>query len=145
MGEIEDRALEALPHGAEFRFLDRITCLAPGKSGKAEFILKGTENFLNGHFPNDPLMPGVLMIEATAQLAGAIAQSDPNFPLLQNLKLTAIRAAKIFGTARPSETIVYSVEIAARMGNLIQARGSATVNGKLVLETEVTLAGATPP
>jgi 3-hydroxyacyl-[acyl-carrier-protein] dehydratase len=145
MGDIEQRALEALPHGPEFRFLDRITSLIPGKSGKAEFTLKGTEDFLRGHFPNDPLMPGVLMVEAFAQLAGAVAQSDPNYPLLPGLKLTAIRGVKITGTARPLQTIQYSVEIAARLGNLIQARGSATVNGKLVLETEVTLAGAAQP
>ncbi|MDB6039226.1 MAG: hydroxymyristoyl-ACP dehydratase, partial [Verrucomicrobiales bacterium] len=129
----------------EFRFLDRITSLIAGKSGTAEFILKGTEDFLSGHFPDDPLMPGVLMVEAVAQLAGAIAQSDPNYPLLPDLKLTAIRGAKITGTARPLQTILYSVQIAARMGKLIQARGSATVDGKLVLETEVTLAGAAVP
>jgi 3-hydroxyacyl-[acyl-carrier-protein] dehydratase len=145
MHELEESALETLPHGPEFRFLDRITSLIPGKSGTAEFILKGTEDFLSGHFPDDPLMPGVLMVEAVAQLAGAIAQSDPNYPLLPDLKLAAIRGAKITGTARPLQTILYSVQIAARMGNLIQARGSATVDDKVVLETEVTLAGTAVP
>ncbi|MDB6036721.1 MAG: hypothetical protein JWM99_562, partial [Verrucomicrobiales bacterium] len=57
MHDIEESALEALPHGPEFRFLDRITSLIAGKSGTAEFILKGTEDFLSGHFPDDPLMP----------------------------------------------------------------------------------------
>ncbi len=141
MNEIESSALEALPHGPEFRFLDRITSLIPGKSGAAEFILKGTEAFLTGHFPDEPMMPGVLMVEAIAQLAGAVAQSDPNHALLPGLKLTAIRGAKINGTARPLETILYEVQIVGRMANLIQARGSARVDGKLVLETEVTLAG----
>jgi len=138
---METSALGALPHGPEFRFVDRIISLIPGESGSGEFLLRGDEDFLKGHFPDDPLMPGVLLVEGIAQLAGAVAQSHPGRPPLPELKLTAIRGAKIVGTARPGETISYTVRIAGRMGNLIQARGTAAVNGKIILETEVTLAG----
>ena len=136
-------ALAALPHGPEFRFLDRLTALDPGKSGAGEYHLRGDESFLRGHFPGHPLMPGVLLVEAAAQLAGTIAQSDPNIPPLKNLKLTATRGAKILGAAVPGETIQLEAKIVARMGNLVQAQATARVNGRVILQTEVVLSGET--
>jgi 3-hydroxyacyl-[acyl-carrier-protein] dehydratase len=135
-------ALAALPHGPEFRFVDRLTALVPGQSGAGEYVVRGDEPFLKGHFPGEPLLPGVLLIEAVAQLAGVVAQSDPQHAPLPGLKLTAIRGAKILGTAKPGETVQLEAQIAGRMGNLIQARASARVAGNVVLQCEVTLAGA---
>ncbi len=134
-------ALAFLPHGPEFRFLDRLLALEPGASGAAEFTLRGDEPFLRGHFPGEPLMPGVLLVEAVAQLAGVVAQSDPAIAALAGLKLTAIRAAKILGTAKPGETVTLHVRVTGRMGHLVQAQGTATVRGTLVLQCDVTLAG----
>jgi 3-hydroxyacyl-[acyl-carrier-protein] dehydratase len=88
-------------------------------------------------------MPGVLLVEAAAQLSGTIAQSDPNITPLKNLKLTAIRGAKIFGAAVPGETIQLEAKIVARMGNLVQAQVTAQVNGRVLLQTEVVLSGET--
>src|SRR3954454_19207424 len=96
-------ALKLLPHGPEFRFLDRLVALDPGKSGAGEYTVRGDEPFLRGHFPGEPLFPGVLLLEAAAQLAGTVAQSDPQIPPLAGLKLTAMRGIKIVGTARPRE------------------------------------------
>src|SRR5471030_2156688 len=84
-------ALKLLPHGAEFRFIDRLTSLNPGQYGEGEFTLRGDEPFLRGHFPGEPIFPGVLLVEAAAQLSGVVAQSDPQIPPLNNLKLTALR------------------------------------------------------
>lgn len=137
-------ALALLPHGPEFRFIDRVTALIPGKEGEAEFALKGDEPFLRGHFPDAPILPGVLLIEAAAQLAGIVAQSDPVLEPLRGLKLTAVRAAKILGTAQPGETIRLRAQIAGRMNHLIQASASADVEGRLVLETLITLSGEPP-
>src|SRR6188508_2095120 len=98
-------ALAHLPHGPEFRFVDRLTALDPGKSGRGEYTVKGDEPFLRGHFPGEPLMPGVLLLEAAAQLAGVVAQSDPKISPLAELKLTALRGVKILGTAKPGEIV----------------------------------------
>ena len=70
-------ALKFLPHGAEFRFIDRLTNLNPGENGAGEYTVRGDEAFLRGHFPGEPIFPGVLLVEAAAQLAGVVAQSDP--------------------------------------------------------------------
>jgi 3-hydroxyacyl-[acyl-carrier-protein] dehydratase len=134
-------ALNKLPHGPEFRFVDRLVQLEPGKSGAGEYTVRGDEPFLRGHFPGQPLFPGVLLVEATAQLAGTVAQSDPQIPPLPGLKLTAMRSIKILGTARPSETIRLEARILSRLGNLIQAQVSAVVNGQTVMQGELTLAG----
>jgi len=66
-------ALKFLPHGPEFRFLDRLTSLDPGRSGAGEYRVRGDEPFLRGHFPGQPIFPGVLLAEAAAQLAGVVA------------------------------------------------------------------------
>jgi 3-hydroxyacyl-[acyl-carrier-protein] dehydratase len=135
-------ALNFLPHGAEFRFIDRLTSLNPGQSGAGEYHVRGDEPFLRGHFPGEPVFPGVLLVEAAAQLAGVVAQSDPKIPPLAGLKLTALRNVKILGTAKPGETILLEAKITGRLGNLIQAQVTARVGGQVVLTAELTLSGS---
>ena len=133
--------LRHLPHGPEFRFLERILTLDPGKSGSGEYTVRGDEPFLRGHFPGQPLFPGVLLLEAAAQLAGTVAQSDPQIPPLPGLKLTALRSVKILGTAKPGEVLRLEARITGRLGNLIQAQATVSVNEQIVLQGELTLSG----
>jgi 3-hydroxyacyl-[acyl-carrier-protein] dehydratase len=141
MTEMEKRALASLPHGAEFRFVDRLTNLEPGKHGVGEYTVRGDEPFLRGHFPGQPLFPGVLLLEAAAQVAGTVAQCDPQIPPMPGLKLTALRGAKILGTATPGQMIQIHAHITGRLGNLVQARATASVDGVVVLQAELTLSG----
>ena len=132
-------ALESLPHGPEFRFIDRLLTLDPGRSGTAEYTVRGDEPCLAGHFPDAPLFPGVLLVEAAAQLAGIIAQPAPDRHPARRLRLTAVRAVKILGTAQPGETISLQAQLIGRLGMLVQARVSATLAGKMILSGEITL------
>ena len=141
MSQADLSALKLLPHGPEFRFVDRLLRLEPGKSGEGEYRVRGDEPFLRGHFPGEPIFPGVLLVEAAAQLAGTVAQADPEIGPLPGLKLTALRGVKILGTARPGEVIRLEAQITGRMANLIQAQASASVNGRLVMRAELTLSG----
>ncbi|TAL03879.1 MAG: beta-hydroxyacyl-ACP dehydratase [Verrucomicrobia bacterium] len=134
-------ALRLLPHGPEFRFVDRLLSLTSGKEGAGEYRVRADEPFLRGHFPGDPLLPGVLLVEAAAQLAGVVAQSDPTIGPLPGLKLTALRNVKILGTAKPGEVVRLEARITGRLGNLIQAQATARVNGQSVLQAELTLSG----
>lgn len=136
-----DDALKSLPHGPEFRFVDRLLTLEPGKSGAGEYTVRGDEPFLRGHFPGQPIFPGVLLVEAAAQLAGTVAQSDPQISPMAGLKLTAMRGIKILGTARPGEVIRLEAKILNRLGNLVQAQVNASVNGQMVILGELTLSG----
>ncbi|MBI3851306.1 MAG: beta-hydroxyacyl-ACP dehydratase [Verrucomicrobia bacterium] len=133
--------LDSLPHGPEFRFVDRLLEFEPGKSGVGEYTVRGDEPFLRGHFPGQPLFPGVLLVEAAAQLAGTVAQSDPQIPAMPGLKLTALRNVKILGSARPGETIRLEARVVGRLANLVQAQATAIVNGQTVLQADLVLSG----
>lgn len=134
-------ALLPLPHGPAFRFIDALDQLVPGHSGAGRYLLRGDETFLAGHFPDAPLMPGVLLIEAIAQLGGVIAQSDPAIAPLPELRLAAVHSAKITGSAVPGETVLLEAEVTGRMGRLVQIEGRAHVAARLVLTTRLTLSG----
>jgi 3-hydroxymyristoyl/3-hydroxydecanoyl-(acyl carrier protein) dehydratase len=140
-GDDLQSALKLLPHGAQFRFIDRLSSLNPGQDGEGEYKIRGDEPFLRGHFPGDPIFPGVLLVEAAAQLAGVVAQSDPKIAPLKNLKLAALRNVKILGTAKPGEIISLETKIAGRFGNLVQAQATAKVGGEIILTAELTLSG----
>jgi 3-hydroxyacyl-[acyl-carrier-protein] dehydratase len=137
-------ALKLLPHGPEFRFVDRLLSLAPGREGVGEYLVRGDEPALCGHFPGEPIFPGVLLVEAAVQLAGVVAQSDPGMAPLPGLKLTALRAVKILGTARPGEVVRIEARVIGRLGALIQAQAQASVAGQRVLTAELTLSGSPP-
>ena len=138
---ILEAALGVLPHGPEFRFLDRLLSLDPGKEAVGEYVVKGDDSFLKGHFPGDPIFPGVLLVEAAAQLAGVIAQSDPTHPPLPGLKLTALNRVKILGTARPGETLRIEASLSGRFGMLVQSEARVLVADRVVLSLSLTLAG----
>jgi 3-hydroxyacyl-[acyl-carrier-protein] dehydratase len=135
-------ALTSLPHGPAFRFVDELQSLHPGLSASAIYHLPADAAFLAGHFPGRPLMPGVLMLEALAQVAGIAAQTHPEIPALIDLRLTALRFVKILGSISPGQTLHIKAEIEGRLGNLVQAKGNvSTADGTTLLEGQVTLSG----
>jgi len=134
-------ALQSLPHGPSFRFVDELLSLEPGRSATGTYLLRGDEAFLAGHFPMQPIMPAVLMVEAIAQVAGIAAQTDPEIPALPDLRLSSIRGIKIYGAAVPKETLHIEATVQGRMGNLVQASGKVSIGGKLMAEGQVTLSG----
>lgn len=139
--DLLEEALTALPHGPEFRFLDRLLSLVPGATGVGEYRVSPDSYFLRGHLPGEPILPGVLLVEAAAQLAGVVAQNDPDVPPLPRLKLAALRSVKIMGTARPGETVRLEATISARLGGLVQASASASVGGVRIMTAELVLSG----
>jgi 3-hydroxyacyl-[acyl-carrier-protein] dehydratase len=139
MPDLLQLAMRSLPHGAEFRFVDRMVSLDPGKHGVGEYRVRGDEYYLRGHLPGEPILPGVLLVEAGAQVAGMVAQEDPANPSMPRLKLTALRAVKIFGSVRPGETLRIEAAITGRLGLLIQAKASASVSGVNIMSAELTL------
>ena len=141
MNEPLKTALAALPHGPEFRFVDRLLSLEPGKNAIGEYLVRGDEPFLRGHFPGEPLFPGVLLVEAAAQLAGIVAQCDPQIPPLSGLKLTALRNIKIVGSAKPRQVIRVEARITGRLDNLIQAEVRAYLQDQMLMQGTIALSG----
>ncbi len=139
-----EQELRSLPHGPEFRFVEKMTALEPGISGSATYLITGEEPFLEGHFPGNPLWPGVLMIEAIAQLGGVIAQSDPDEPTLEDLRLTSVKNAKILGSSAPGATLTIEATVEGRLGNLIQIKGSVSVGETKLAIAMIMLSGELP-
>lgn len=127
-----EQALNCLPHGPGFRFVEKLTDLEPGKQARGLYLVKDSDMILESHFPDNPILPGVIMIEAIAQLAGIAAQEgDPEERTPADYRLAAVSQAKILGTARPGDQLLIEVEISGTMGGLIQAEGSIEIDGKV--------------
>lgn len=139
--EILALAMRSLPHGPEFRFVDRMVSLTPGKEGVGEYRVRGDEYYLRGHLPGEPILPGVLLVEAAAQVAGMVAQEDPANPRWPKLKLAALRAVKILGSVHPGQTLRIEAMITGQLDSMIQARVFAFVENTKVLAAEVSLSG----
>ncbi|MBL9115836.1 MAG: beta-hydroxyacyl-ACP dehydratase [Verrucomicrobiaceae bacterium] len=120
--------------------------LTPGTEGTAVWILSGAEHYFRGHFPDQPLVPGVLMVESIAQLAGIVVQSARLENPLLNVRLTAIRQFKIGGTVPPPATLRVHARIDGSMGGLIQASGTVTdmATGNLLATGAIVLSGKEP-
>lgn len=137
-------ALQSLPHGKSFRFLDSLSALDSGVSATAVYRVKGDEAFLEGHFPGNPMMPGVILIEAIAQLGGVVIQTDTGNPPMSDLRLTGVRAAKILGAAVPGDVLEIRAKLEGRLGGLAQIEGEVRVAGAVLATAKVTLSGTIP-
>ena len=129
-----------LPHRPPFIFIDEVTAVEPGRSADAVKRFSTQEPFLEGHFPGNPIVPGVLITEALAQTAG-IAAGGPGKMFL----LTAIRAMKFLRPVRPAELVELHAECLNQMTGLVQCIVRASCNGETVAEGQLVLALAKPP
>ena len=131
--------MEMLPHRYPFLLVDRITECVPGKYCKGYKNLSMNEGFFQGHFPNNPIMPGVLQLEAMAQCAAPILLKLPEF----NGKLAlyaGVDAARFKSIVRPGDKFEMEVELQKVKGPICKAHGTGRVDGKVVVEADMTFA-----
>lgn len=126
-----------LPHRPPFRFVDAVDRLVPGEAVEARYRVTGDEAFLGGHFPGNPVFPGVLQLEALAQ-AGAIALlSDERYAGLLPL-FGGVEGVRFRRIVRPGDELALSVRLerlSARGGwGVAEASvdGRATCRGRLL-------------
>jgi len=117
-----------LPHRPPFRFVDGVDACDPAGTVRAHYLVTGDEPFLSGHFPGNPIFPGVLQLEALAQ-AGAIALlADPRYagklPLFGGVEDVRFRRL-----VRPGDRIDLSVEIERLSARGGWGKAVATVDG----------------
>ncbi|MEX0746277.1 MAG: phosphopantetheine-binding protein [Phycisphaeraceae bacterium] len=137
-----DRLLAGLPHGEPFRFVTRLAELTPMQQGRAEWELSGDESFFAGHFPQRPIVPGVLIGEALAQLSGLVgapvstdeAQSgelahvDVRFRRAVAPPATLVLHSRLSGTVVPIQHFEVRAELDGEVvaeGRLSLKRGSS--------------------
>ena len=128
--------LEMIPHRYPFMLVDRITECVPGKYSKGYKNLTFNEPFFQGHFPNNPIMPGVLQAEALAQLGAGILMTMPEYK--GNLVVYAgIDNCRFKRIVRPGDKLEMEVELVKVKGPIIKSHGRATVDGKLAIEADM--------
>jgi 3-hydroxyacyl-[acyl-carrier-protein] dehydratase len=124
-----------LPHREPFVFIDTVAELIPGERAIAAKTFAASEPMFRGHFPGDPIVPGVILTEALAQLAGIVAGQAG-----RPLRLAAIKSMKFPSPARPNEEIALSAKFAGAIGGLVQCAVEARVDGRLVADGVIVLA-----
>jgi len=123
------RPEEILPHRPPFLYVDEITALTPGKNASGLWRLSGTEDFFRGHFPGRPLLPGVLMVEAMAQLGGIALLTDERYSGSLAL-FGGIDKARFRRQVGPGDTLEMAIELDQLGSNAGKGHGTATVQGK---------------
>jgi 3-hydroxyacyl-[acyl-carrier-protein] dehydratase len=131
-----------LPHRPPFVFVREVINCEPGRSVEARTVFDAGDPMFAGHFPGNPIVPGVILTEALAQAAGIAAASgcpDTERPLFL---LSAIRTMKFFQAVRPADQIELHAEKIAGTDTLLQFKVRARVNGAVAAEGQLVLSVA---
>jgi 3-hydroxyacyl-[acyl-carrier-protein] dehydratase len=127
--------IDRLPHREPFRFVSRVTIMKAGEAVEAVWALTGKEPFFDGHFPGNPIVPGVLIAEALAQTAG-LALPTTGVPMSGVLAHIDVRFEQ--AVAPPTE-IVLRAKLTRTMGTLSQFEVEASAGGKVVARGSLAL------
>jgi 3-hydroxyacyl-[acyl-carrier-protein] dehydratase len=132
------RILRILPHRAPFVLLDRVTDIEPRKSARALKCVTYNEPFFPGHFPGKPIFPGVLILEALAQLIGVLAYASEPFDSSQKIMyFMGIDRARFRAPVVPGDRMVLEIEVIQRKSNIWKCAGTAKVDEAVCAEAEL--------
>ncbi len=130
------RPVDVLPHRPPFLFVDALTALEPGVSARGEWRLSGDEPFFAGHFPGRPTLPGVLMVEAIAQLGAVAVLTDGRFagklPLFGGVDSARFRRQVV-----PGDTLELEVTLGRMSARAGKGGGRASVGGATACEVDL--------
>ncbi len=131
--------MNIIPHRQPFLLIDTIEELEPGKRGVGKKCVTYNEPFFGGHFPAEPVMPGVLIVEALAQVGAVVILSCEEFKG-KTAYFGAINSAKFKKKVVPGDVLSLEVEMIRQKGPIGVGKATATVDGKLAVSAELTFA-----
>jgi UDP-3-O-[3-hydroxymyristoyl] N-acetylglucosamine deacetylase/3-hydroxyacyl-[acyl-carrier-protein] dehydratase len=132
-----EQILELLPHRQPFLFVDRVEKIDPGKSIVAYKNVSFNDGFFSGHFPGNPIMPGVLQVEALAQAGGIMALFNRRGGKDNSILFLGIDAVRFRGIVRPGDCLRLECETLQTRRNTLKFSGKCFVGDKLVCEAEM--------
>ena len=133
-----NKIMELLPHRYPFLLVDRVTDVKPGESLSAIKNVTINEPFFQGHFPGQPVMPGVLILEAMAQATGLLAFSGQIDAHKSSLyMLVGIDKARFRGQVLPGDQLQLEILLKRTMRGIGLFECKALVDGKVVAEAEM--------
>ncbi|MEH6904651.1 MULTISPECIES: 3-hydroxyacyl-ACP dehydratase FabZ [Neobacillus] len=130
---------EIIPHRYPFLLVDRILEVEDGKSAVGIKNVSANEEFFNGHFPDYPVMPGVLIVEALAQV-GAVAMLKKEENRGRLAFFAGIDGCRFKKQVKPGDQLRLEVEIVRLRGPIGKGKAVATVDGEVACEAEITFA-----
>ncbi|TNF89182.1 MAG: 3-hydroxyacyl-ACP dehydratase FabZ [Gammaproteobacteria bacterium] len=132
------KVMELLPHRYPFLLIDRVVEIEAGKSLSAIKNVTINEPFFQGHFPNQPVMPGVLILEAMAQATGLLAFSDMGEAHKSKLyMLVGIDKSRFRGQVVPGDQLLLNISLKRNMRGIGMYQCQALVDGEVVAEAEM--------
>lgn len=124
------------------RLLEEIIQLTRGETATARRVAKPEDFYFQGHFPGQPVVPAVILIELLAQTGGlAVAAPEGDEPRVRQLRVAAIGSFKFPASAGPGATLEACARVAGRLGGMYKIEGEVTADGRLVATGSLTLAG----
>ena len=131
--------LEILPHRQPMLLIDTLEELEPGKRAVGKKCVSYNEPYFAGHFPGEPVMPGVLIVEALAQVGAAVMLSCPEFKG-KLVYFGCIEHCRFRKKVVPGDVLMLEVEMIRQKGPLGVGKATATVDGKTAVTAELTFA-----
>ena len=131
--------MEIIPHRQPMLLIDTIEELEPGKRGVGKKCVSFNEPYFAGHFPNEPVMPGVLTVEALAQVGAVVILSCPEFKG-KTAYFGAINSCKFKRKIVPGDVVYLEVEMIRQKGPIGIGKATATVDGEVAVSAELTFA-----
>jgi UDP-3-O-[3-hydroxymyristoyl] N-acetylglucosamine deacetylase / 3-hydroxyacyl-[acyl-carrier-protein] dehydratase len=129
-----------LPHRYPFLLVDRILEMEPNKRIVGIKNVTANEPFFQGHFPGNPIMPGVLVIEAMAQVGGIVLLSVRNGSADKVLYLAGVDNARFRRPITPGDQIRFEIDVVFDRGKIAKIAGKALVDGQIAVEADITCA-----